>query len=292
MEALCSLCEVNASDFGGMTAFAHASQRGHDSVVRVLMRSVYFDLDKELRNECIFLNSALSLAAETGYVNIVRFLLENDFIVQMVMEQSPDLPWLPIEEVVFGHYYRRSHSLRTAKVIVGTMATSLPTLRRMAITGHPKVPLLSFAQKGRLLKHKARELRTLDIFLRAAAEVGHIDAIQHLLELRKTEQYRKQNADATMDMSSYVRDRAIGPDTVMEVLGIDVDCWSLENPAERIHLLIPMFLAAVRQHEEALALLVSGHRSKHHVSVQDMMTRARGIHLGCNGFEGVPETWS
>ena len=95
-----------------------------------------------------------------------------------------------------------------------------------------------------------------------------------------------------MDMSSsYLGDRETGLDTVMEVLGTSVERWSLENPAERIHLLIPMFLAAVRQHEEALALLLTGHR-KHLVFVQDLKIRARGIHLGCKGFAGVLETRS
>lgn len=138
--ALCSLCEVNASDLSGMTAFAHASQRGHDSVVRVLLRSVHFNLNTELRTESRGQIPALAVAAEAGHGNVVRFLLENDFIVQMVMERSGELPWLPIEAVVFGHYHRRSHSLETTKAIVGTMATSLQTLRNMAITGHLKVP--------------------------------------------------------------------------------------------------------------------------------------------------------
>lgn len=296
VEVLCSLCEVNALDQRGATALAHASYRGHESVVRVLMRSVYFDLDEELLNEYESRTSALSLAAQVGRVNVVRFLLENDFIVQMVMERSLYLPWLPIEEVVFGYYHRHSHSLETAKVIVGTMVTSLPTLRSMAINGRLKAPVLGFASKDRPLTQGACELRTLDIFLRAAAEIGHVDAIQHLLELRETEPYRTQTTGATMDMSSYLGNRETGPDTVMGVLGISLEHWSLQNPAESVHILIPIFLAAVRQHEEVLAMLLHAvwkHQEvpamllpRQHTFIQDLLERARGVHLGCRGFPG------
>jgi len=322
VEALCSLCEVNAPDLGGMTAFAHASQRGHESVVRVLLRSVHFNLDTELQVESRGYGSALAVAAEAGHTSIVRFHLENDLIVQLVMERSAEMPWLPIETVVFGHYHsllRDSDSLEIARTTVGAMATSLQILRSMAIMGCLKVPSPGPGPTNSPLTQKACELRTLDVFLRAAAEIGHIDAIQHLLELRETEPYRTQKtSDATMDMSSYLMDRGIGLEKVKEVVGFPVQVWTPGSSVESVRvrvdvdLLIPTFLAAVRQHEEALSVLLPIHqpallpiqqhtsapnlvkriRDSHVRSIQDLMKRARDIDLGWKGFIGFRGTSS
>jgi ankyrin repeat protein len=267
VEVLCSLCEVNATDLGGMTAFAHASQRGHESVVRVLLRSVHFSLETELRTESRG-NTALAVAAEGGHANVVRFLLDNGFIVQMVMERFAAMPRLPIEAVVLRHYRLRLHSLKTARAILGTMVTSLQTLQSMAITGNLKVP---FTSSG-LLTQKARELRTLDIFLRAAAEIGHVDAVRHLLELRETEPYRTQTVGSDRDLFLYLSGLGVGIESLDDV-GIRVRAQEESDQATPFP--IPVFLAAVRQHEEVLALLLPGQ----HTFIQDLMEIARDIHL-------------
>ena len=168
-----------------------------------------------------------------------------------------------------------------ARAIVGIMATSLQTLRSMAFTGHLKVPPPSAG----LWTQKARELRTLDIFLRAAAEIGHVDAVRHLLELREAEPYRPQAAQVKSDMSSYLRDREIGLETMGMGLGT-MKTIGIPFPVEDTPFPIPVYLAAVRQHEEVLAVLLP----RQHSFIQDLLERAQDVHLGCKGFVGFRNT--
>jgi hypothetical protein len=113
------------------------------------------------------------------------------------------------------------------------------------------------------------EPSALGISLRAAAEIGHVDAVRQLLELQEAASYQTQTANAKRNTSKYLSSREIGAES-LELVGI---CPTVPSP-------VPVFLAAVRQHEEVLALLLPGRDTY----IQGLMTRARGIDLGCQSL--------
>jgi hypothetical protein len=241
----------------------------------MLLSSNSFKLDKELDAELKHQRLALTVAAAAGHADIVRALLTHCVTIPYPMMRALSYEsWHPVEAAVLGHYYGTSRSLDAARAIVGDMATSLR---------EPRNVRASFAWKD--------FQENLDIFLRAAAEIGQVDAVRHLLKLRHTQpQHALIESDRT-DMLRYLDRRSIEM-TALEKVEIhiktpwmpqmDILGWLSMSTPEVTPFPIPVFLAAVRQHEEALALFLPGRNAGY---IQGLMERARDIHLGCKDFD-------
>ena len=275
VSVLCSVCDISAPDVTGMTAVVHACRGGHEHVLQSLLGSRWFKLDKELTAELRGERLALTVAAAAGHANIVRVLLENDFATPgPMLVNFPFETWRPVEAAVFGHYYGVSSSLNAARAIVGDMSASLQ---------EPRDTTIFFMRKD--------EQGILDISLRAAAEIGQVDAVRHLLKLQHTPPYQALTESDGKEILKYLDRRGMKTEA-MEKVGIHVktslmpqmdfmDCLPLPVSETDLNP-IPVFLAAVRQHEEVLTLLLPGRNTDY---IQGLMERARGIHLGGKFFD-------
>jgi hypothetical protein len=129
--------------------------------------------------------------------------------------------------------------------------------------------------------------------LRAAAEIGQVDVVRHLLKLLD-QLLIKSDVNA---MFRYLAKREIEIE-VLEELGISVGIHSMAQEdnklyrasisPEAIPFPIPVFLAAVRQHEEVLALLLPGRSTDY---IQELLERAQGIEVGCGSFHDYLEKY-
>ena len=261
-----TICDVHEPDKAGRTALVHACREGHEHVVRSLLRSPWFKLDQELTAEFRRERLALTVAAAAGHANIIRVLLKNDFATPgPMLVNSPFQTWRPVEAAVFGHYYGVSSSLDAARVIVGEMSTSL--------------------QKPSNTSMRKYEQENLEISLRAAAEIGQVDAVRHILELQDAQPYQAPFESDGTDILRYLDRREIKTEAVEKVgIYVGTSLMPLMNlmGCQGTPYPIPVFLAAVRQHEEVLALLLSGSNPDY---IQGLMERTRGIHLGCKSFD-------
>ena len=274
IKTLCTICNVHEPDDSGSTALVHACRGGHESVVRMLLESG-FNVDEELATEIRCERFALTAAAAAGHADIVRVLLGFTTVPAPKMKDLIHDSWHPVEAAVLGHYHGSSRSLDAARAIVGDMATS-------------------FAEPGNMSAFSTRKgcQEKIDIFLRAAAEIGQVDAIRHLLKLRQTQQDQALiNSDLLDMIYVYLDRRGIGVE-LLEKVGVLVEIRWTAQADNRLHRAlitpetipspIPVFLAAVRQHEEVLAILLPGRNTDY---IQGLMERARGIHLGCKDFD-------
>jgi hypothetical protein len=204
---------------------------------------------------CRDLKDALRGAVNAGHADVVLVLLESDLFVQAASMPVLGL-YLPFSLTVSGYYYRGSLSLQGAAAIVALLVTVLTSLDFGGSTGQVIAEQTwDPAKSGRFAKA-----------LEVAAEIGQIDTVRQLLDLRNGDSLPEQSgAGQKRSLTSYLEKRGVGW-KVFANLGID-----------EISLALPAFLAAVRQHEGVLALLLPEWDELH---IKELMAKAQSIELG------------
>lgn len=269
VQALCPVIEPHLQDETGMTALCLASENGHASVVETLLE--FFKDHNQTAEKDIA--KSLDIAAGAGKAAVVDALLKVESSGRGLanMKYTP-VYYHTVEKAVFGHYYGRSHSLETAKAIVGMLSTSL-------------ISWISTRHDGRSPDEQKQRLYddgTLDIFLRAAAEVGNVNAVQQLLDLRVDSSHTPvqplPRRRRLKDVELYLAGRGISRRNC-NLLNVDDTLFPVSNILSPMRQLpVPTLLAAVREHSGVLALLLP---DPDPLRIERVITQARDIDLRC-----------
>jgi hypothetical protein len=203
------------------------------------------------------LKLALNTAIKSGHVDIVRVFLE-DARLSLVISAHPTGAYLPFGYAVSRHYQCLSIPLQAAKDIIGLLTTSLISLRSMI---RARQTLANY------------ESETFPAALQAAAEVGHVDAVRQLLDLRTQNSTPRHITDLRNNLPSRLEHRD--------------GCWEASDEYETDEDLfkIPAVLAAVRQHEEVLTLLLHTHDA---LWINELRGRAQSIVLLYDELDDSP----
>jgi ankyrin repeat protein len=202
---------------------------------------------------------ALRIAIESGHVEVVRTLLTNSHCVRILFNYTN--PILPFEFAVSRHYYARSPiSLRKAHDIVGLLATALIDRVRTTSKGH------TLDEEIKFLGRPGTRAGGFCVAFRAAAEIGQVYAIRQLLYLWNDASVSKKLFTET-GFSDYVQLR-----------GSDMRIINALEIGHHHPFVLPILLAAVRQHRGVLALLVPPDWDSFRIN--KLMADARSIKLG------------
>jgi hypothetical protein len=195
---------------------------------------------------------ALKAAVKFGHVDTVEVLLEYDHPLWLITMVT----CLPFGYAVSRYYQFHSISSQAAKDIVGLLTTFLISFRH-TINAQQKLDMA--------------ESETFSEALQAAAEVGHVDAVRQLLLL----QAHTTTPGHMTDLRNNIPSRLYYGD----------GCWNDFHETDRDLLRIPAVLAAVRQHEEVLTLLLPTHNA---LWINELMGRAQSIVLLYDELEIAP----
>jgi hypothetical protein len=202
------------------------------------------------------LNMALRTAVVEGHADVVGILLESDYVRRTSIGTGGQN--LPFDLVVFRYYKLRSSSLQIARHIVGLLTSALTHWTNMGLIGEAK------SSQTR----PVFDAGTIAAGIRAAAEIGNVDAVRQLLDLWNNNMagISKQIATVERDLRDQMLDRGVSQDDFAH-LGITTVPSNLQ---------MPIILAAVRQHAKVLALLLPGYNV---LRVNEMMEKAGGLEL-------------
>jgi hypothetical protein len=212
------------------------------------------------------LKLALSAAVKSGHVDIIRVLLEDDRLI-LIMSGHPTGVCLPFGYAVSRHYQCHSISSQAAKDIVGLLTTFLTSLRSM--THARKIP-------------DVYESEIFPAALQAAAEVGHVDAVRKLIDLRTYTSTPGHMADLRNNLPYCVQYRAGIWTSIYERKTVDVGKTVDERTAGHDVFRTSATLAAVRRHEEVLTLLLPTHDSLY---IKGLIAQAESIMLVYEGLD-------
>jgi hypothetical protein len=201
---------------------------------------------------------ALHAAVDAGHADVVLVLLESDLFVQAMSMHGPG-QCFPFASAISGYYHRYSSSLQTAASIVKMLTTALTSWSHKDPTEQaPGVHTRYIYQTSDILA----------VSLCAAAEIGQAESVRQVLDL-----WRRENSASTTDDESrqpghitlyHLKNRGVHRKT-LDKLGID--------PCARS---TPVLLAAIRQHEDILCLLLPDYDA---VRIKNLMAQAQGIEL-------------
>jgi hypothetical protein len=204
---------------------------------------------------CWDLRDALRGAVDAGHAHIVLSLLGSKLFVQATSMSVPDL-YFPFSLIVSGYYYRDSIPMQVAAAIVALLVTTL-------------ISLDYGESAGQVIGKQTWDPTKSDRLARAfetAAEIGQIDTVRLLLDLR--------NGDSLPEQSGTRQKRFVR--TYLEKRDVDWKIF-LDLGINEVSLALPTFLAAVRQHEGVLALLLPDWDVLH---IKELMAKAQSIELG------------
>lgn len=187
---------------------------------------------------------AIHTAVTAGHVGVVRVLLESNIFAHLMSISSAGRV-LPFASAVDAHY-EEGKSLLGAKAMVGLLTQALIRLQRAGPAEETHIPgALDAVQRA----------------FKAAAQIGHAEAVQQLLNLWNEPSMTSQR-DGMAQRAHYLVEKF----TVSWAhLGIGTASLPL-----------PTFWAAVRQHEEVLALLLPDYDA---LRIKELMVRAQSVNL-------------
>lgn len=245
VQELCAIVDVHAQDMAGRTVLWHASHRGLDSVVEILLRSTSFVKSNEPTQG----DTALHAAARGGHTAIVRKLLDTALVVNMWKYDKFDWGYgkdglLPIEHAVLN--WRNSGRSEEAKATVDVFLVRAMT-----------------TYVGRCFE--------LHSFITAATEIGQVTGAKSLATLWNRRSMAREIPEAAVHKGAvkhYFSNRALGLEG-FKLLRIDED-----GPFP-----LPLFWAATWQHtdptgwQELVALLLQTRNDDERV--ESLMMRGR-----------------
>lgn len=244
----------NTRDDDGLTALWYASSIGFNAVVKHLVALPDLDQENELIVKGPEGDTALGIAIKRCHLDVVQTLSGTSLATQFAYSVS--CGWLPIECLAFIYeclpycHEETRRDFATGHVSMSTKQVRFENMAKsevdLVLNNSDKIELaykllgqVAFATTG---DHTG----DLEASLQAASEVGHADAVKHLLAIWKnlgTSDHLSPPANFST-AEKYIQKRGLDREDFL-ALGVD----DMRFP-------VATFLAAVKHHKDVLDLLL------------------------------------
>lgn len=272
---------LNDRDDNGLTLLWRASATGSATVVKLLLTNPKFDEEAEMHIRDSKGATTICVACKNYHLDVIQVLLDTALHLRTLFVVEDSTGWLPMDYLAFYHEILRSQrgvrlietanyrnapllDIRDQETAVGNQKT---TLDRMETELTAVIKELEKTQilLGRLaLEADIKTHDHVERFLQAAAEVGHVDAVKHLLMQWEGLKMTSPETDIPSNVESYIKRRGLVPH----------DFFSLEVSGFTFP--VAIYLAAMKDHKEVLDLLLQA-EEECSTSSTKLMARAREL---------------